>query len=116
MGAWQSTRYGRAKRMDGCPPKGTATSRPRPPRSARQGLATQDRRPRPRTRCVSAAGPRPELAGVEYCPNADDLVAPISNAYTVTVTPSCSATSPGLAVDGALQEPHVAVCCAGEIG
>src|SRR5262252_3787933 len=107
MGAWQSTRQGRAKRMDGCPPKGTATSRPRPPRSARQGPATQDRRPRPRTPCVSAGGPRPELARVEYCPNAGDLVACDLERVHRHGDAVLLSHQPGLAVDGALQEPHV---------
>jgi hypothetical protein len=65
---------------------------------------------------VSAGGPGPELAGVEYCPDAGDLAAcglERVHRYGDVVVPGDQA---GLAVDGAFQEPDIAGRCAGEIG
>src|SRR5260370_588027 len=65
---------------------------------------------------VSADGPGPELAGVEYCPDAGDLAGCDLECVHGHGDAVLLGHQTGLAVDGALQEPHVAGCCAGEIG
>ncbi len=65
---------------------------------------------------VSAGGPGPELAGVEYCPDAGDPAGCDLERVHRHGDAVLLGHQARLAVDRALQEPHVAGCYAGEIG